>query len=516
VPDLNNSRRNRIHLTTQSDSLNELITVLYQGYVEARRGHEKALSKRQEEVCYKHVSIILLDLLAAWESDPECYIGYSRGRRYFLEGGSYWDHEKSKSALSGKFYLGLIDHFAELDLIENHIADAGYGGFSSRMRATARLTNLFVERDLNWACILVDLDAPSMFVKGVDKKLMRLPDPKEFDLEQAKSNLRRINENLQSSLINLNITDEQYDELKVRLSHHTQDLDENEEYREPLDFSNRSLRRIFGLGSFTNGGRFYGGWWQGLPSEYRKHIELEGSPVVEIDFSTMMPSILYAFAGAKPPLDSYDVPGWPKELRPVIKKAFNQLMNSDESSRPEGQWHRFAPDMLPDPLPHGWLEMKLPERNKCRRACFFEKTGRDYSELLYDLITMHDPIAEHFFSKAWGITQALDAQIAERVMIKLLDHTPQITVLPIHDSFIVKRGARVALENAMKDAYKEVLNAEGRVDVEEYAPDRDGWPRIIVSGEELHDAVRDQIENAKGYHLRSAQWVKSWGLSGYE
>ena len=110
--------------------------------------------------------------------------------------------------------------------------------------------------------------------------------------------------------------------------------------RSPVDFSQRQLRRIFALSSFSNGGRFYGGWWQGIPSKFRKYIQIDRAVTVELDFSTLQPRILYASVGLKPPPDSYLLPGWPDDIRPVTKKLFSQLINSDKSSRNPKQWHR--------------------------------------------------------------------------------------------------------------------------------------------------------------------------------
>ena len=71
---------------------------------------------------------------------------------------------------------------------------------------------------------------------------------------------------------------------------------------------------------------------------------IDGAITVELDYSTIQPRILYATAGAEPPEDSYILPGWGEDLRPVTKKLFSQLLNSDETSRNPRQWHRFALD----------------------------------------------------------------------------------------------------------------------------------------------------------------------------
>ena len=36
--------------------------------------------------------------------------------------------------------------------------------------------------------------------------------------------------------------------------------------------------RVFNNGSWRQGGRFYGGFWQGIPSAYRKYIRIDGYP----------------------------------------------------------------------------------------------------------------------------------------------------------------------------------------------------------------------------------------------
>ena len=296
------------------------------------------------------------------------------------------------------------------------------------------------------------------------------------------------------------------------------DEPKNAGFREALEFSNRFLRRIFSLGSFSNGGRFYGGWWQGLPSEYRKFIEIEGCITREMDYATLQPHMLYAFVDKEPPVDSYILEGWDVSLRPVIKKAFNQLVNSDPSSRNPKQWHRFGPDLDPHPLPVDWNEMSLPQRIKSRRQQFEKLTGRSYSDLLSDLIKLHEPIEKDFFSSAWGATQNLDSQIAERVMIKLLDSSPPITALPIHDSFIVRRGGEQLLHNAMTESFSEVIGTECKIDLDDavYDPPEGYEGPTLVNASDIFDETKTHMETHRKYHIREEQWRKVHGLYGYE
>jgi hypothetical protein len=387
----------------------------------------------------RHIGIIILDLLSAYGDDPDLLIGYNRGKPEFVRDGVYWDMALDEHLLSEKLFLGTISFLEATGYIENQIAEPGYPEFSSRMRATDKLANLFTENGLNWAIITTDPNAPVIIVKDENKKPVAWPDAEGFDPDEADANLRRINENLKSSLINLNVTDEQYLDIKQRLTSNSGDGEDDDDYREPFEFSNRSLRRIFSLGNFENGGRFYGGWWQGLPSEYRKFIEIDGAVTVEQDYSTNQARIMYAKVGVSPPIDSYIVEGWPEGIRPIAKKAFNQLINSKPRLANESQWRLFAPDIVPNPLPRNWHGYTKNIQIQIRREEFERRYGRPYDDLIRDLRDMHGPISEFFFSEAWGRIQRLDSDVAERVMVSLLDRDIPITVLPIHDSFIVRR-----------------------------------------------------------------------------
>ena len=518
---LTNSRRNRPDLFGNSEKVTDVIRSLFFKYWKYRENNgQRRLPFAGASAYFRHLENIVIDLYAAWEGDPTRWVGYSRGRQNFLRSGSYWDFRKDEALLSKNLFLNLIDFLSEQGYIENHVAKRGYNPYSSRMRANPKLIELLKAEDVNWASIRTDTSISAIVVKDENKKEVPPPEDGDFDLAQAQQNLQRINDNLQWSLINLNITDEMFEALRMRMSTSVEDEGEPhdlESIREPLEFQNRSLKRIFALGSFDYGGRFYGGWWQGVPSEYRKFIELEGLLITEMDFSTIQPRILYAKAGANPPEDSYSVSDWDDGLRPEIKKAFNQLINSSAGSRNENQWHRFSPDMPPDPMPKNWNTMKKPQRAEIQRKEFRRRTGREYRELLHDLKAMHEPIDKFFFSQAWAWLQRIDSDIAEKVMLKMLDQ--QYTALPIHDSFIVRAGAEKVLINAMNEAFDEVVGTENMAKVKRepavYDGKEENRPRV-VDAHDFIDEVRRDLSESKGYQQREAEWRSVWGNWGYE
>lgn len=516
--ELRYSRRNRTDILTSNEALKSLAEQLAIEFIESRDGGlRRRYSQAQEADCFQHFELILVDLFTAYKADPRLYIGYSRGMNAYKRGGAYWDYEKDRSSISKTYYLDAIDNLNEVGLIEHHAANPGYGLISSRMRAAPRLAEVYEETEATWVSIVADLDAPHVIVKDKNKKPVRYPDPGDFDLERAIGNLRRINENLQSTFINFNISDLAHNELKRRFSGVLDD-DEGDvvgEVREPFDFTNRTLKRIFAEGTFEKGGRFYGGWWQGVPSEYRKHIEIDGKITVEMDYATMQPTIFYAQAGVERPIDSYTLDGWPQEksFRKLVKKLFSQLVNSDPTSRNPNQWHRFAPQGLTQA--HDEREPLSPHEKRIReRAAFRELYGADYNELIVSLLEFHEPIKDAFFSKSWGRMQRIDSDIAESVMLKLLRQDVSITLLPIHDSFIVRRGAENILKEAMSEAFEETVGAMAGIDRDEaiFDPPEDYNNEIgLVFGEDLYRLSKEHVETHSSYHRREQEWIMQHG-----
>ena len=59
-----------------------------------------------------------------------------------------------------------------------------------------------------------------------------------------------------------------------------EDLEDSPDDYRPLMLSKRSLYRVFNDTEFQTGGRFYGGWWQEIPSKYRDRITIDGKRTV--------------------------------------------------------------------------------------------------------------------------------------------------------------------------------------------------------------------------------------------
>ena len=250
--------------------------------------------------------------------------------------------------------------------------------------------------------------------------------------EQMRSNLRTINQILQRNWYDLEIDDDELERLQVRLS---ADLEDPRQ----IDMSRRSLYRVFNDPDLQTGGRFYGGWWQNVPREYRPYLLVNGKRMVEYDFSNQHPSILYAQAGLERPVDCYrdvikikDLPGGKlpegktaEDLRDMIKASFNAMLNYNKpmSRPPDG--------VVPKAFGLKW---------------------RDVSEAI---MAFHAPIAQHFYTGVGLRLQRIDSDIAEKVMLAFI--AMDAPILPLHDSFLVHNGYESELPSVMNAASVDVI-----------------------------------------------------------
>jgi hypothetical protein len=115
------------------------------------------------------------------------------------------------------------------------------------------------------------------------------------------------------------------------------------------DISNRHLRRVFN-GSFTQGGRLFGGFWQNMAKADRLNLLVSAETISVIDYRQLYPRLLYNRAGAEPPFgDLYAIPGLSAHehaaCREGVKKALNALVWStpDRADRYPKQVRQLMP-----------------------------------------------------------------------------------------------------------------------------------------------------------------------------
>ena len=80
---------------------------------------------------------------------------------------------------------------------------------------------------------------------------------------------------------------------------------------------------------------------------------------------------------------------------------------------------------------------------------------QSYDKYVDHIIKVHEPIKEYFFTGYGKELQRADSDIAEKVLVKLLNRG--IVCLPVHDSFVVRNKDIAPLIHAMNEASTEYL-----------------------------------------------------------
>ena len=398
--------------------------------IEKTEGRSRNRAHTAQESFEHAVHVILLDLWKSIHSLPirECLINRRSG--YYSENPRYRDphltYKQTIAAFKGFQKLGFIEVTQE--------------GFFDRETLQGELTRFVAKDELLER--LQALEGHPAVKSGInhDQEIIILRNTvdgkKSFvayeetpTTEGFRENLRRINKCFSNHWFDLEIKDSELDRLAERISKHPD--------KEPIDFSKRSLVRMFSNGSFKEGGRFYRGWWQNVPSEYRKYITIDQKRTAEVDFSQLNPHLLYISnykeLGSE---DAYSrvLDG---EHRDVVKQAFNAMV---QASGPLKQ--------CPHDIDLSEVEMSWPE-------------------LRDRIVAVHKPIADQFFVGIGNKLQFKDSCIAERIMLQFV--AIDAPALPVHDSFIVHHAyAELGeIEEIMRRAFYEEMGEHiSKVDTE--------------------------------------------------
>ena len=151
------------------------------------------------------------------------------------------------------------------------------------------------------------------------------------------------------------------------------------------------------------------------------------------------------------------------------------------------------------------------KQRKINRKEFIRITGRDYDEFIEAILEKHQPIQHHFFTQASSWLQRLDSDIAEMVMLKMLNEE-DIPVLPLHDAFVVRATFKDVLADVMELSFREIIKGEPTIDPK--ASLLDGVSKFyFLSDYTFDDYIEDQYTHS-GYHQRTNEWITMWNSTG--
>ena len=404
------------------------------------------VNKEQSGVLYKRQKLCKLMLDALYQAHcsqlPNTGVALSLSPRYYTNNDTNntlsYSYREVRLVFNSLQSLGWIK-------AEKGYLPLGGKGVPTAMRADGELANILKSNFEPWLLVYPIGDPLILKSKNAIKaNRVKLPIPNGSKARLMRTNLNAINNLLSEQAICLNLTNDQLKAMCQKMADRNYKIDryDPQATRKPrtLNFSHVHLRRIFARGQMNLGGRFYGGWWQNIPKDYRRYITINGCQTVEVDFSTLHPTLLFLENNLDPPADFYDLglktQGNPRfepdaeqyEIKRRIIKGFANALINDERGV-----HKLDDEAV-------------------------KTLGMGSAELKDLLIKTHPVFAKAIKSDAGVRYQFIDSRIAEAVMVKLLKQN--IVCLCVHDSFVVIDAFQDELVTAMKEAFTEVVKAD--------------------------------------------------------
>jgi hypothetical protein len=390
-------------------------------------GRQRARSPAALEKLEWTLGLVLANALAAKKGakGPCCF--YSRGRSTYSARGAYNPRWLSYRTLID----GVIDPLRSSGLLSGLVSrSTGYGDAPrSTFEATDEICQVMADLGISADDVVRDDDsAPVLVLKGrqIGKLKPWLTYPRDHpEIVALDAPVRAYNAFIRDQDLQWGATEE----VRAAL---VEKVDDKGRKRRLPDMQAIRLRRVFNDGQWNLGGRFFGGWWEEVPSDTRRLITINGEPTVELDFGGFLPRAIYHLEGLVLDGDAYDIAAirersdrqgldWAGMIRPSIKKMFAVILNS---RTPAGRQYVRGIN-----LPKGLTKTKG-----------------------YELIEdQHQQIAGWFYQGRGLQLMNRESTICQRILSAGI--AEGVVVLPVHDSFLVPESRRDWLEKTMDQIY---------------------------------------------------------------
>ncbi len=414
-----------VHRKSDYPEVNAVIDIVFEDV----KAHRKAKHRRfrKPQAIKKCITALVLDLWVANITSVNPYRYVSKNKTDYQKGTRY-----RKLYFKYDVFVGSLNDLIELGYIDE-VKGYRFENLSirTRIKAAAKLLNLFRNPASGIPKLIEQHGITSVVVKEIEEiELVRLKDKDKnlIDYEddehtqQMRSNLEKINSFISKSKVALHITDNQHAQLIEKVNA----VSANDDEKLKIDFTKVYLHRVFNNSSWDDGGRFYGAWWQTIPKEFRKYIEINRKETVEVDYSGHHIRILYAKENLEAPDDPYDIEGIKRDIQ---KQALLIMLNADKKIS--------------------------------AIYAMMEKGIKGPMIIIRAIEERHKNISKHFFSGIGNHLMKEDADLAELVMLKMMER--RAVVLPVHDSFIVRNSYEKELIEVMSEEFSTKYKQEARL-----------------------------------------------------
>ena len=259
-----------------------------------------------------------------------------------------------------------------------------------------------------------------------------------------------------------------------------------------IDQSKKFVRRIFSRADWNCNGRFYGGFWQQVGSEYRKDIYINDNPTVEVDYKGLHAAILSAEQGTVYSGDRYDLGSvvCPRLDQNQQRKAVKLLVLAAINAKDR----KSAFAAFRQAQPTGSIEKTLKN---------------DELSLLLDTFLQQHPYLEDGICSDQGISlMNVDSHITNYIIKEFVRLNKPI--LSVHDSYIVDTKDVELLRDCMRKASLHVVGVD--LAAEQEVP---SYQDIMATRYQDYDTylhlfksvlVEKSQQKAEGYYLRYKQY----------
>ena len=423
-----------VHVWSHHPEIRELTNTLYDE-LSIRRLESK--SNNKGKISLKGMlRVLLLDLYVRWLKDPNLSTGFNKAVRHYKPNSRYNGLHINRNiipvekTLEDQGYLEVLPHY-------NDRTGAGRS-YTTRIRPSERLTDHFrrltidlhdIDKHNNEECIIL---RQKFYDEEDDRSTTVDIEYQDNDYTNTiRGQLSAYNELLKNTFIDIpSFTKPHFSRLITKGKRAGQKTTIS------IGPDNKFVRRVFsgGLqGEWKLNGRFYGGWWQQIDSEYRSQIYINDEPTYEYDLKALHPTLLSNRAGIKLPEDPYRLKTHiieevsPDQQRQYVKLLVLMAINAES---PKDAYGAFRDNDRKDKIANSLVNEKLQQLLKA----FFDE----------------HPHMEQFLCKGLGLElMGTDGQIANMVIDYFTKNNEP--VLCIHDSFLINYRMGEELKRIVED-----------------------------------------------------------------
>ena len=454
-----------VHRWSDHPEINKLVDELWFQVIQPALGGKSNNKGKSDPK--RQLKVLLLDLYVAWLDDPSLSVGINFNNNAYNVNSRYNAlHISRKIGDVSKLLIqaGYLDYARWSNPRKNQNLPSR----TSRIRPSLQLQDKFSElvlllldiehSYLQETVILTDYetDEEGNYTKTNGKRRRKFIEYNDTDFtKDVRKDLEAYNQLLNDTYIDIATLQEPF-VVRTKKDVTTQ--------RIKIDQSKKFVRRIFSRGDWNCNGRFYGGFWQQVGSEYRKHIFINDSPTVEVDYKGLHAAILSAekgivYGGDRYELGSVVCPRLDKQQqRKAVKLIVLAAINAKDRSSAFAAFRQAQPT--------GSVEKTL---------------DNDELKLLLDTFLQQHPYLEDGICSDQGIRlMNVDSNITNFITKEFV--TRQKPILSVHDSYIVDTRDVELLRDCMKKASLHVVGVDLAVeqDIPSYQdimatryPDRD-------------------------------------------